>query len=85
MNEVERGASGGEAALLVLLARTAGAGFIAPDLWTGTDVLRGRRVMMTVVAVRAMDVAGVVVVAMIVVVIAIWPVDMRGGLGGAVR
>jgi hypothetical protein len=68
----------------VLFAGAAGAGFIAADLRRGANILLdGRVVIVAVVAVRAMNMAGlaVIVVVMIMVMVAIWTVDMRGGSG----
>ncbi len=62
----------------MLLARAAGAGIVAADLWRGTAKLLhgGEVVVMVVVAVGTVDMAVIVVI-----VVAIGAVDVLGGGG----
>ena len=78
--------SGGEAALLVLLARAAGAGIVAADLGAIADLRDDRREVVVVVAVRAVDVAVMaMVVPMVMIVVAIGAMDVASSCGLAVR
>jgi hypothetical protein len=65
----------------VLFAGTAGAGIVTANLGCRANVLFDRRmVVMAVIAVRAVDMAGgVMLVVMIVVMVAVGAMDVRGG------
>ena len=74
--------SGGEAALLVLLAGAAGAGIVAADLRAVADLGHDRCEVVVVVAVRAVDVPVMaVVVPMVMIVVAIGAMNVASSCG----